>query len=485
MADEYERATLMDRASLERKLTTLAAFPEMATDPVMTFGAHLATLTDWDLMRMNPLAVAEHIGFDPQQTIDLFLHGAKIGLFDFSWNLVCPSCGLTEYRYTTIGDMLSTHFHCTICRVHRPVTLDSQVEVSFTINPTVKKLEIDPLADWQSYTRYFFSPNIKDSLLIRRYHQATHATFQVLQPDTSARIDFHAEPGKLYTLRSLELHAIADLTLTDAVADGPQTISIDIVPTGFVPHEIALARGPVHLQINNVHTERAASIFGITDLALQPEEDDPAEFTPFLNGKMLLNTQSFRSLFRVQSLRPDLRLNLRSVTVLFTDLKGSTDLYDLAGDAFAYELIQDHFRVLGNAIRSHAGAIVKTMGDAVMATFSTPQEAVRAAFAMMHGIDTLNERLSDTGYRLGLKVGLHEGATLAVNAEDRLDYFGQTVNIAARVQGLAKADEIWVTEPVFLASQGLHPQQGYQAEQHSVSLKGVREPTTVYRLYRA
>jgi len=87
---------------------------------------------------------------------------------------------------------------------------------------------------------------------------------------------------------------------------------------------------------------------------------------------------------------------------------------------------------------------------------------------------------------LGLKVGLHEGSALVVNASDRLDYFGQTVNIAARVQGLAKADEIWITAPIYEANQITDSLNtaGYQLEQHSVMLKGVSQAATVYRLYR-
>ena len=91
------------------------------------------------------------------------------------------------------------------------------------------------------------------------------------------------------------------------------------------------------------------------------------------------------------------------------------------------------------------------------------------------------ERASE--HELGLKIGLHEGAALAINADDRLDYFGQTVNIAARVQGLAQAGEIWLTEPVFQADgvTGAFLERGYHNQKHMVSLKGVGQPTLVYQ----
>ena len=125
------------------------------------------------------------------------------------------------------------------------------------------------------------------------------------------------------------------------------------------------------------------------------------------------------------------------------------------------------------------------MGDAVMATFSLAQDGVSAAVGMIEGVQSLNDKLKVGNYELGLKVGLHEGPALAINADDRVDYFGQTANIASRVQGLAKAGEIWITEPIFRAS-GTHDAlsaSGYREEKQSVFLKGIGEATTVYKMY--
>ena len=80
--------------------------------------------------------------------------------------------------------------------------------------------------------------------------------------------------------------------------------------------------------------------------------------------------------------------------------------------------------------------MVKTIGDAVMATFPAPDRALAAALRMREAIGGVG---SETRHEdLLLKIGIHEGPCLAVMLNDRLDYFGQTVNIAARVQGLAR-----------------------------------------------
>src|SRR6185436_11572622 len=104
------------------------------------------------------------------------------------------------------------------------------------------------------------------------------------------------------------------------------------------------------------------------------------------------------------------RLSIKNLTLLFTDLRGSTDLYDKTGDFFAYKIVQDHFDELGESIRRNSRAIIKTMGDAVMTNFSSPRHGVRAALDMMARVEKLNERLRADGHETGLKVGLHEGS---------------------------------------------------------------------------
>jgi len=165
----------------------------------------------------------------------------------------------------------------------------------------------------------------------------------------------------------------------------------------------------------------------------------------FLTAKRLLTNPTFRDISRTDTLDVDQRLKITSLTFLFTDLKGSTELYERVGDLVAYDMVREHFRVLHEVVASHAGAVVKTIGDAVMATFATPDQAVAAALEMRDAMGNLHARAE---HDLVLKIGVHEGPCLAVMVNDRLDYFGQTVNIAARVQGLAVSRSIFATKTV-------------------------------------
>jgi class 3 adenylate cyclase len=203
---------------------------------------------------------------------------------------------------------------------------------------------------------------------------------------------------------------------------------------------------------------------------------------PFLTAKRLLTNQTFRDIYRTDTLDVDQRLKITSLTFLFTDLKGSTELYERVGDLVAYDLVRAHFRVLNEIIAAEAGAVVKTIGDAVMATFPTPDRAIAAALRMREAMRGIKQ--GDGERDLLLKIGIHEGPCLAVTLNDRQDYFGQTVNIAARVQGLAASRSIFATEPVVE-----HPQSssilqtsGLKPLPKRASLRGIADEFMVYEI---
>ena len=203
---------------------------------------------------------------------------------------------------------------------------------------------------------------------------------------------------------------------------------------------------------------------------------------PFLTAKQLLTNQTFRNIFRTDTLDVDQRLKITSLTFLFTDLKGSTALYERVGDLAAYDLVRQHFHVLYDVVSAEAGAIVKTIGDAVMATFATPDRALAAALRMRKEMARINDERQNED--LLLKIGIHEGPCLAVTLNNSQDYFGQTVNVAARVQGLASSHAIFVTQPVvenpkaakILESMGLQPAM------RRAALRGIADETTVYEI---
>jgi class 3 adenylate cyclase len=203
---------------------------------------------------------------------------------------------------------------------------------------------------------------------------------------------------------------------------------------------------------------------------------------PFLTAKRLLTNQVFRDIYGVDTIDVDQRLKITSLTFLFTDLRGSTELYERLGDLVAFDLVRAHFQVLNQVVAAEGGAVVKTSGDAVMATFPTPDRAVAAALRMREAMGGLDQ--AHSGEELLLKIGIHEGPCLAVVLNDRQDYFGRTVNIAARVQGLAASRSILATRPVVShpKSSSLLETSGLKPVAHQRALRGVADEMAVYEI---
>jgi class 3 adenylate cyclase len=203
------------------------------------------------------------------------------------------------------------------------------------------------------------------------------------------------------------------------------------------------------------------------------------EYEPFLSGKRLLLTPSFRELYKAQLVDEGESLNISDMTYLFTDLKKSTPLYESVGDVNAYFLVRQHFEILNRIIRERSGAIVKTIGDAVMAGFERPQDAVHASIEMVEELSRFNRTASRP---LGLKVGVHRGRAIAVNLNDRIDYFGQDVNIAARVQGLADVNEVCISATVMEAPGVADIVKSRSVSCNYENLKGVGQKMEVHRI---
>jgi class 3 adenylate cyclase len=192
-----------------------------------------------------------------------------------------------------------------------------------------------------------------------------------------------------------------------------------------------------------------------------------------LTAPEVISLQAFRDLFAEATLRPGDEAGVSQVALLFTDLQGSTALYERVGDAAAFNMVREHFALLASIVRDHDGAVVKTIGDAVMASFGDPAHAVKAALAMQ-------ARIID--HELVLKLGVHAGPSVVVTMNDRLDYFGSTVNMAARLQGQSKGGDIVLSRTV-ADDPAVQPLlTGVPAGEESVALKGFSDPIRFVRL---
>ena len=169
-------------------------------------------------------------------------------------------------------------------------------------------------------------------------------------------------------------------------------------------------------------------------------------------------------------------LELLPLAFLFTDLRGSTALYEASGDAAAFAKVRAHFVVLLASLEAHRGNLVKTIGDAVMATFEDPADAMRCAIAMQRGIAKAGE--------VTIKIGVHYGRAMAVTLNERADFFGATVNRAARLEGQGVGGDIVCSRRVYddPAVQELLADGGFELAHEEVTVKGIEAPMPIVRV---
>jgi class 3 adenylate cyclase len=435
---------------------------------------------DRALNRINVLDFAAKAGLDEGRAIAAFLHAARVGLFDLSWNVLCPGCGGVLDAGTSLKTIHADDYSCALCGAGYQTTLDEMVEVSFTVNPRVRRIAAhDPhtLPMWEYQRQIFWSSGIDlpEDNFEGIINEIVIDSIE-LPPGERASLSLQL-PAQFVIVFDPVTHAAQFLDVKGEPTRERQNLTVVFNKVSAPSATLQMRPGPLRLSLENRTDLRVLPAVWIAGEGLH---NLLGKRRPFLTAKRLLTNQTFRDIYRTDTLDVDQRLKITSLTFLFTDLKGSTELYERVGDLVAYDLVRAHFRVLNEIIAAEAGAVVKTIGDAVMATFPTPDRAIAAALRMREAMSGIKHGDRD----LLLKIGIHEGPCLAVMLNDRQDYFGQTVNIASRVQGLAASRSIFATGPVVEhpGSSSILKKSSVEPVQQRASLRGIADELVVYEI---
>ncbi|MGL6061353.1 MAG: adenylate/guanylate cyclase domain-containing protein [Bradyrhizobium sp.] len=437
---------------------------------------------DRELNRINLLDFSRKTGLDEEKVISGFLHASRLGMFDIGWNVLCPGCGGVLDAHDTLKSLRPDDYNCALCAAGYEASVDEQVEVAFTVSPRVRRIGAhDPhtLPFWEYYRQMFWSsgidlneetmPQLTEEVTLEAMElpagekavlslQLPQQFIIVFEPVTHAAhfIDVQGEPTKERQQLSIVFNKVQAPTGTTVMRPGPLRITLDNQSGGRVLPGVWVAGDALHALLG--------------------------KRKPVLTAKRILSNQTFRDLYKADNLSLDQRLKITSLTFLFTDLKGSTALYERVGDLVAFDLVRAHFRALLEIIAAQRGAVVKTIGDAVMATFTRPEHALEAGLRMRAAMKELNQSRGTED--LIVKIGLHEGPCLAVMLNERQDYFGQTVNIAARVQSLSTNQEIHITQPVIGAPEvaAIIAREAITPIRKEAALRGIADKMVVYEI---
>ena len=406
----------------------------------------LTEARDAALREIRPYRLADAWKLDRRRVLEAFLEGAKAGAMELYWTLRCPRCDAGVGGGESLSN-IADQAACPSCRIHFGPDLAETVEVLLAAHPAIR-----PPPSERFCTLY---PADRPDVLM----------LVTLQPGAVEEHAVTLPPGRWF-LGSGGMRPDLEI-LTDRAEKGSLEWSPD-----RGPGPARIAPGPVHLRLHNPTRGRLRVQF-----AGEVDREDR------LSAAELSTLPAYRRTFGAQVLAPDVRIAVKAMAILFTDLTGSAALYHEQGDAGAFQLVHDHFAVLDAVVERHGGVRVKTIGDALMAAFSDPGPAAAAAVELQQAFAAWVTGL-DMQHPPGLKVGLHYGPVMAVHTDQAgLDFFGGTVNLAARCEGQARRGQVIFTQAV-AESPGVVralTAWGGRVEQFGAEVKGIPGQQTLHR----
>ncbi len=394
-----------------------------------------------DVRSIRPLRLSRLWGVPDRHAIEVCLEAVKQGLLRLRWDLLCPRCQVGKASVPAL-DQLPKGAHCSSCNIDFDQEFSKNVELAFHPARTIRPLHSGEYCLFGPMS----TPHIKLQLTLGAGERRTVA------------LDL---PHGTYRLRTLE-------------AGDEETVHWD--KAGF-PEVIAdgecVSAGPPSAAGEVTLTNAAR-----TELTLIVEEC--GWMRDALTAHRVTALQAFRDLFTTDVLRPGDDVEIDYITLMFTDLKGSTALYERLGDPQSYALVRQHFAIIGKAVRAHDGAIVKTIGDAVMAVFTQPPDGLRCAVQIHSDFAAFNATSGKEP--VIIKLGLHAGRCISVTLNDRLDYYGSAANKAARLEGQSRGGDI-VMSREFADDPGIAPLLGeFSPVEAMAELKGFSAPVPFLRI---
>ena len=376
--------SLVSENLLRQRLTELGSIASWAPHIFSGLERFISTAGDYDLFRVNPIQYTTANGLSEAEGIELFVHAAKVGLFEIQWLLICAYCPQVAGSFREL-DQVHPRFQCEFCNAINDVALDDYIQVAFTVSSAIRDIVFrhpEMLSVEDYYLRYNFSKHFKapHGMTHEQLVAALSRGFADIEADRQRSFEFEVTAGRFEVLDLS--HKLLLVFFANGEPAEPQGTQVRLESGRFVvpdrptgPREMVLGDGRFAfrqtvdlnpgkhiIQIENRTSDRGRFWF------LQyPSQFEPhlVKYEPFLSGRRLLLTPCFGELYKTQLVDERESLAVSDITYLFTDLKDSTPLYESVGDVNAYFLVRQHFDILNKIIRERSGTIVKTIGDAL------------------------------------------------------------------------------------------------------------------------
>jgi class 3 adenylate cyclase len=410
LADPFEEPAALSSAQAQRLDALLDRLSALHINPTVVerLGDYLARAPAQEVARIRPLALARRLALDPNQVVAACLHGAREGLLLLLWDILCPLCRIPSQLAESLRK-LPEHGRCEACNIDFDLDFANSVEMIFRAHPEIRPSELatycigGPAHSPHVVAQVRVGPAERLELELA----LSEGAYRLRGPQLPFSIDIHIEPAAL--ARRL------DVSLTHM--PGPET------PRALRPGLQTLVLTNDHDQEVVVRVERTAA------------RDDA------LTAARATTSALFRELFSEEVLSPEQLVRVATVALLITELDGAAGLYEQLGDAKAFRVLSEHFRILKERVRQEGGAVVKTVSEGIVAAFSPALAAVRVALDLPRLLAA-----DETTKDLKLRMGVHRGPAMMATVNDHLDYFGSMVHQALQLPRLGRPGDLVLSQ---------------------------------------
>ncbi len=406
-ADAFGTTAAMTATGRTRLSERLEHLTQRRIDPavVETLRQFLEHASDPEVARIRPLMFAERFQLPPRDVIDACLFAAKEGILTLLWDILCPSCRIPADVQETLAT-LKDHGYCPSCDLRYEIDFANSVELIFRSHPEIRTAE--------TRTYCIGGPAF-----------SAHVVAQTrLMPGERFEMELLLTEGS-YRLRGPQLPFAVDIRVSAA--------------TGVTRFELPLLRPPLPNSVPTLrHGNQVLTLFNNTTRELQVRLERTADRSMALTAAAVASMPVFREMFPHEVLAPGQIVSVTNITLLMAEICGANELYQSLGDGPAFGKIRTRLLQVDETIKSHGGAIVKIVGDGVLATFQDSESAIGAITALL---SSANEPLS-------LRMALHRSSALVTTLNDRLDYFGEALHLLRTMLQMAEANELILTASV-------------------------------------
>lgn len=440
-----EKPTVDMLAYARAKDALLAELKPSDTNAGEQLASLVANFPDAKVSRIRPFELAGDWDVPRRTMVSVCLQAVLAGMLDLQWDVICPSCRTAAVQLGTLSD-LKSQAHCHLCDITIDVDLDRAVEATFRPSRAVRKIDEGPYCIGGP----FLTPHV-----VAQTKLPAGGNAKLAVPEAPGRYRLFLRGGSSASV--------------EVAREGPKVVEIQASEV-VEPAEVCVAPQGSLVVHDRLDEERHVKL-------------EHLEWASLATTAHYVSTvPSFRRRFSADVLQPGLQVKVTRAALVFTDLTGSAAMYTRLGDASAYRFVQEHFSSLEKVIHGHGGSVVKTIGDAIMAVFAEEHAAVEATIAMQRAFGEFASERADAG-DVQLCVGMFAGPCYLVNANKILDYFGQTVNIASRLQCQSEGGQIILPATIARCAEEHGWLEGSQVIEHfSAHLKGLSEPLPATRL---